>query len=245
MEREELKRYRRQLLHPGFTESHQKKLKSSVVLLAGVGGLGGAVAYGLTAAGVGNIIVVHSGNLTESNLNRQTLMGESALGLSRAKTAAGRIAEFNRFVNVEAHDLAANEKTLEPLAKRADLIIDARHNFPERRALNKVAVEKKVPLLYAAMDAMSAQTALFVPETTGCFECLYPESPPDWDPFGFPVFGAVAHTIGALTALEAIKYLSGFGEVSRSLNVMDFNRYDLRKFRLHRRPDCPVCGQKE
>jgi molybdopterin/thiamine biosynthesis adenylyltransferase len=241
----EKERYRRQLLHPGFTEKMQERLKNSTVLLAGVGGLGGAIAYGLAGAGVGKIIVVHSGELTESNLNRQTLMKESALGASRAKTAAERITEFNRFTTVVANDIPVTDKTMAPLVAGTDLVIDARHNFPERRTLNRVAVKAGVPLLYAAMDGLSAQMAFFRPSVTGCFECLYPDSPPDWDPFGFPVFGAVAHSIGALAAMEAIKYLSGYGELSDKLVVADMNEYGIRQFSLQPLAGCPVCGGRK
>jgi len=240
---EELERYRRQMIHPGFTAEHQARLARSRVVLAGVGGLGGAIAYGLAGAGVGHIAIVHSGGLTESNLNRQTLMKETAVGHSRAHTAAERLNEFNRFVQVSAHDAPVTEATLLPLARGADMIIDARHNFPERRTLNRVAVMTGKPLLYAAMDGLSAQMALFRPAETGCFECLYPDSPPDWDPFGFPVFGAVAHTIGALAAMEGVKFLSGYGALSDTLTVMDMNDYGIRRFRLQPLAGCPVCGK--
>lgn len=238
----EKERYRRQMIHPGFTEEMQERLKNSTVLVAGVGGLGGEITYGLAGAGVGKIIIVHSGSLTESNLNRQTLMKESRLGASRAQTAAERVAEFNGFTSVVAHDIPVTDKTIAPLLTGVDLVVDARHNFPERRALNRSAVNAVVPLLYAAMDGLSAQMALLRPSVTGCFECLYPESPPDWDPFGFPVFGAVAHAIGGLAAMEAIKYLSGYGVLSEKLVVADFREYGVRQYKLKPTVGCPVCG---
>jgi molybdopterin/thiamine biosynthesis adenylyltransferase len=95
------------------------------------------------------------------------------------------------------------------------------------------------------MDGLSAQMALFRPSATGCFECLYPDSPPDWDPFGFPVFGAVAHAIGAMAAMESVKYLSGFDVLSDKLVVADLHRYDIRQFRLRPLAGCPVCGEKK
>jgi adenylyltransferase/sulfurtransferase len=53
LDRDELVRYNRQLLIPDFGEEGQKKLKSSHVVIAGVGGLGCVSATYLTAAGVG------------------------------------------------------------------------------------------------------------------------------------------------------------------------------------------------
>ncbi|MBI4666992.1 MAG: HesA/MoeB/ThiF family protein [Nitrospinae bacterium] len=243
MTSKETERYRRQLIHPGFTVENQRRLRKSKVLLAGIGGLGGAIAYALAGAGVGKITLVHSGPLTESNLNRQTLMSESALDESRVETAAERLREFSSLVEVESHDAPVTEEVIKPLMAGVDLVIDARHNFPERRTLNRMSVFTGTPLLYAAMDGLFAQMALFAPGKTGCLDCLYPGDPPDWDPFGFPVFGAVAHTIGAMAGMEAIKYLSGYGEAGGRLVTISLNDYATRRFPLRPDPACQVCGR--
>lgn len=239
---EEKERYRRQILHPEFTEGHQERLRGASVLIAGIGGLGGAIAYGIASAGVGRMALVHSGPLTESNLNRQTLMSENGIGKSRVIAAAKRLKEFSRFVKVEAHDAPIAEENLAPLMDGVDLIIDARHNFPERRCLNRMSVKLGIPLLFAAMDGLHAQMALFMPESTGCLDCLYPDDPPDWDPFGFAVFGAAAHAIGAMAAMEAVKYLSGYGPVAKGIVTIDMADYATRSFKLKPLTDCQTCG---
>jgi molybdopterin/thiamine biosynthesis adenylyltransferase len=238
---DERERYKRQLMSAGFTDEHQERLRSSTVLLAGIGGLGGALAYGLAAAGVGKIKLIHAGRLTESNLNRQTLMQESALGESRVFVAKRRLEAFSRFVTVEAHDADVTEAVLHPLMEGVDLVIDARHNFPERKTLNAVAMAHATALLFAAMDDLAAQMALFRPSVTGCLACLYPDDPPEWDPFGFAVFGALAHAVGAMAALEAIKYLSGFGRLADRLVTMNGADYRTATYRLRPDPACPVC----
>lgn len=239
---EEKERYHRQMMHPGFREKHQVRIRGASVLLAGIGGLGGAIAYGMAAAGVGRIALVHSGPLAEPDMNRQTLMSEAAIGESRVMTAAKRLNEFSRFVKVEPHDMPITEETFSPLMEDVDLIIDARHNFPERRCLNRMSVKRSVPLLFAAMDGLHAQMALFMPESTGCLDCLYPDDPPDWDPFGFAVFGAAAHAIGAMAAMEAVKYLSGYGSVSKNIVTMDMADCTTRSFKLKPIPGCHTCG---
>lgn len=242
MRNEEIERYKRQIISAGFDEDHQERLRGSTVLLAGIGGLGGALAYGLASAGVGRIKLVHKGGLTESNLNRQTLMREEALGTSRVHEAARRLSEFSRFVTVEACDDDVTDEVLNPLMTGVDLVIDARHNFPERKTLNRVAMAHGVPLLFAAMDDVEAQMALFRPAITGCLACLYPDDPPQWDPFGFAVFGAVAHTIGAMAAFEGIKYLSGYGKLADGLVTMSLADYKTATYRLRPVRSCPVCG---
>ena len=75
-------RYRRQLMLNGFTADRQRLLGKSTALVAGVGGLGGAAALYLATAGIGRLILVHAGNLTLSNMNRQILMKHKGIGKS-------------------------------------------------------------------------------------------------------------------------------------------------------------------
>lgn len=241
MNMQEKERFHRHLIHEGFSVANQKRLRAATVLLAGIGGIGGAIAYALAGAGVGRMILVHSGRLTTSNLNRQTLMKEESIGKSRVMAAKGRLEEFSSLVHVEAHGTDITDETITPLSRGVDLIIDARHNFGERRVLNRVAMSRKLPMLFAAMDSLDLQVAFFQHEITGCLDCLYPEDPPDWDPFGFPVFGAAAHTAGAMAAMEAIKHLSGYGKAARRLTVMSLADLSTRSFPLRRLDDCPTC----
>ena len=75
----------------GFTPDHQQWLKKSTALVAGVGGLGGTAALYLAAAGIGRLVLVHAGNLTLSNMNRQILMKHSGIGKSRVLQAKARV----------------------------------------------------------------------------------------------------------------------------------------------------------
>jgi molybdopterin/thiamine biosynthesis adenylyltransferase len=88
-------RYRRQLMLRGFTADHQKRLMNSTALIAGVGGLGGTAALYLAAAGIGRMILVHAGNLTLSNMNRQVLMKNNKIGKSRVLQAKKTMIMFS------------------------------------------------------------------------------------------------------------------------------------------------------
>ena len=52
---QEIERYQRQIMIPGFGEAAQEKLKKATVFLAGAGGLGSPAALYLAAAGIGTI----------------------------------------------------------------------------------------------------------------------------------------------------------------------------------------------
>ena len=71
-------RYLRNL--PLLGESGQEKLKAAKVLVVGAGGLGCPVLQYLTAAGIGTIGICDGDVVQPSNLNRQVLYGDAALG---------------------------------------------------------------------------------------------------------------------------------------------------------------------
>jgi adenylyltransferase/sulfurtransferase len=68
---EELNRYNRHIILPGFGLEAQQKLKGAKVLVAGGGGLGSPVLLYLAAAGIGTIGIIDFDVVDESNLQRQ------------------------------------------------------------------------------------------------------------------------------------------------------------------------------
>ena len=111
-----IEQYRRQLMLHGFTSDHQRWLGKSTALVAGVGGLGGTAALYLAAAGIGRLILVHAGNLTHSNMNRQILMKHKAIGKSRVVQAKKTILEMNPDVEIETIDDRITDANVEKTA---------------------------------------------------------------------------------------------------------------------------------
>ncbi len=234
-------RFTRQLM-AGFGPGEQERLGGATVLVAGVGGVGGAATTYLAAAGVGRLVLVHPGPLEKPDLNRQTLMRPDRIGESRVVTAAETLGLHYPDVGVETWDRDLFDPVLPGLVAAADVVIDARHNFPERFQINRMCLDAEVPLVVAAMNATEIQL-LTVAGDGPCLRCVFAEGDPDWDRLGFPVFGAVAGTVGCLAAMEVIKLVSGFGEpaVGRLL-VADLWDLDVRTLSVARDPACVDCG---
>ncbi len=239
MERE---RYRRQLMLRGFTTDHQRWLRNSTALVAGVGGLGGTAALYLAAAGIGRLILVHAGNLTLSNMNRQVIMKHKAIGKSRVVQAKRTIQEMNPEVEIEAIDVRIRPDNVGMLVRTAQIALSARPNFDERRVLNRACIEKGIPMVEAAMNGMEGYLFNVLPPVTPCVHCVYPEDDPSWEEMGFPVMGAVSGMLGCMMALEAIKLLTGYGKPLLS-EMLVFNTYDMdfRKVRIPRDEHCEIC----
>jgi molybdopterin/thiamine biosynthesis adenylyltransferase len=238
----DLERYRRQLMLRGFTADHQRVLRNSTALVAGVGGLGGAAALYLAAAGIGRLILVHAGNLTLSNMNRQVLMKHGGIGKARVVQAKRTIQEINPDVEIEAIDDRITEKNIGLLLHSAQITLSARPNFDERRVLNRACVQKHIPMVEAAMNGMEGYLFNVHPGVSSCIHCVYPEDDPSWEEMGFPVVGAVSGMLGCMMALEAIKLLTGYGKPLLS-EMLVFNTYDMdfRKVRVPRDEHCEVC----
>jgi molybdopterin/thiamine biosynthesis adenylyltransferase len=229
----------------GFTGRHQKRLKDSTALIAGVGGLGGTAALYLTVAGIGKVVLAHYGRLTQSNMNRQILMRHDSIGKSRVEQAMRTIQDVNPDVEVEIYNERSEEGNINKLLGGVNIAISARPNFQERRVLNAGCVERGVVMVEAAMNGMEGYLFNVIPNETPCLHCLYPEDDPEWEELGFPVLGAVSGALGCLMAIEAIKLVTGYGKPMIS-QMLIFNTLDMdfRKVKVHRDEDCPVCGQK-
>src|SRR5688572_11045547 len=104
----------------GFGDEGQRKVKRATVLVSRAGGVGGALAFQLAAAGVGRIILAHAGNLKPSDLNRQVLMRHDALGTSRVECAAHRLREFKRDIEILAVPENISEANAARLVSMAD-----------------------------------------------------------------------------------------------------------------------------
>ena len=240
----EVERYRRQMMLSNFGEEAQQKLKSSTVLVTGVGGLGGTAALYLAVAGIGKLILVRGGELRLDDMNRQVLMTDDWVGSPRVFKAQETLLSINPDVEIQAVNDYVTAENVDALVQSADIALDCAHNFTERDLLNAACVRWRCPMVEAAMNDMEAYLTTIIPHETGCLSCLFPEKP-DWDRRGFGVLGAVSGTLACLTALESIKFLTGFSSPLLSqLLTMDLGRLEFAKRRTHLDPDCPVCGQQ-
>jgi molybdopterin/thiamine biosynthesis adenylyltransferase len=238
----EKKRYNRQLILGCFSDSTQKQLKHSAVLVAGIGGLGGAAAQYLAAAGIGKLIIVHSGILEHEDMNRQILMSSNEIGTTRVTVAKKRLMEINPDTEVYAVDKWITSEIMNELIIKADIVLDCRHNFEERHIINKVCVDTRKRLVEGAMDEMFGYVTSIVPKVTPCLACLYPENPP-WNPYGFGVLGAIPGMLGSFMALEAIKIITDLGKpLYSTLLTFEGLEGEFRKYSIKRDPACRVCG---
>ena len=234
--------YEWQMWVSDFGEAGQRALKAASVLVSRVGGVGGTAAYYLAAAGIGRLVLAHAGDLRASDLNRQLLMTHEGLGHSRVGSARRRLLELNPRLQVEAVAENVSEANVARLVSSVDLIVDAAPRFGERFLLNREAVRLRRPMVDAAMFELELRLTSIVPGQTPCLACLYPADPPEWKR-EFPVFGAVAGSVGSLAAMEAIKLIAGVGEPLRGrMLIGNLRDMTFRTVKVQRNPTCAICS---
>lgn len=239
---DELARYDWQLSVRDFGEEGQRKLKAATVFISRIGGVGGAAAIQLAAAGIGKLVLAHAGNLRIDDLNRQLLMTTAGIGQPRIECAKRQLLALNPNVEIETIPENVTEANAAALISRCDLAIGAAPLFAERLLMNREAVRQNKPLVDCAMYDLEGRLTTIIPGKTPCLACLYPEPPPNWTR-KFPVFSAVASTVGALAAMEAIKLIAGLGTpLANQLLTFDLRDMTFRPINITRREGCPVCS---
>jgi len=245
-----LERYSRHLRLPEVGAAGQRRLQQARVLLVGAGGLGSPAAYYLAAAGVGHLRIVDDDHVDRSNLQRQILHTEDAVGTPKVESAAARLRALNPRVRIEPVAARVVSDNVEALLEGMDVVVDGSDNFPLRYLLNDACVKLGKPLVYGAVQRFEGQVSVFdAGRRRGqapCYRCLFPEPPP---PEFAPncaeagVLGVLPGIIGLLQATEAVKLLLGIGTpLTGRLLQFDALGMRFRETRLAADPDCPVCA---
>jgi adenylyltransferase/sulfurtransferase len=240
---DELKRYSRQIIIPGFGKRGQLKLKQAHVFGAGLGGLGSPSSVYLVAAGVGHLTIIDEQRVDMTNLNRQILHWELDVGRSKAASAVEKLYGMNPNVKVDSKLERITPENVDKLTKGADVVVDGLDNYPTRYLLNEACVRNRIPFVHGAIEGLVGQMMTIVPGKGPCLKCLVPHEPPK-KPI-FPVLGATPGVIGCLQAMEAIKLITKIGEplVGRLL-IFNGNDMTFNEVKIKRNPRCPVCGRR-
>lgn len=233
------RRYGRQILL--FGEEGQERLKRAHIAIAGAGGLGSPVAIYLAVAGVGRLTLIDCDTVEATNLNRQILHGDTDIGRPKVESGIETLRALNPSIRVEGARATITEENVADLVGGVDGIVDAMDNYPARFMLNRVAHERGIPLFHGAVRGFFGQATTCVPGRGPCLACLFPNVPPGEV---HPVVGATPGVIGCIQATEAIKYLTGMGELlTGRLLLWDGLAGRMEEVAVAPRTGCPVCGE--
>ncbi|CDH46698.1 HesA/MoeB/ThiF family protein [Candidatus Contendibacter odensensis] len=242
----ELLRYSRHILLPGFDIDSQERLRQSRVLIIGLGGLGSAVAMYLAAAGVGRLTLVDFDRVDLSNLQRQIVHRTIDIGRPKVESARDTLLALNPLIEVVAVPKMLDDAKLREQVQQADVVVDACDNLLTRLAINAACVGAGVALVTGAAIRWEGQVLVWRPGGEGaCYRCLYHDAEGNAETCTQTgVLAPVVGVIGSIQAVEAIKVLTGIGEpLDGRLLLLDALRMEWRTMKVRRNPACPACGE--
>lgn len=164
---EEIELYDRQLLQFSLIDKnnnnaikYQEKLKTSRVLILGMGGWGTWCSLQLAMSGIGTLRIVDGDDVELSNLNRQVLYTFNDIGKNKVDAAEEGLKRHNKYVNVEKYpEFATTDKNqLSELLNGVDLILLAwaslgyfRKNTVEK-LVHSLAKTRSIPVIELGGD---------------------------------------------------------------------------------------------
>lgn len=243
----ELDRYARHIILREIGGPGQKRLKGAKVLVVGAGGLGSPVLLYLAAAGVGTIGVIDHDVVEGSNLQRQVIHTDQRIGMPKVFSAEVAMRALNPFIEVRPYHRKLTEEIAVALVGDYDLVLDGTDDFDTRYLVNQACVAAGVPLISGAITQWEGQVSLFNPAKGGpCYACVFPVKPapglvPTCAEAG--VAAPLPGVIGAMMAMEAVKWVTGAGEgLAGRLMIHDALYMETRVIGVKKRADCEVCG---
>lgn len=208
--------YQRQLSLPELGSEGQQKLRDARVLVIGAGGLGCPALTYLAAVGVGTLGIADFDRVEISNLHRQILFTVADVGRLKVEAAAEHLQFLNPYINITTYQEGLNRDNALAIAADYDLVVDGSDNFPTRYLVNDTCVLLDKPLVFGSIYKFEGQVSVFNYRGGPTYRCLYPTPPgegevPNCAEVG--VLGVLPGIIGSLQAVEAIKIITGLGEV--------------------------------
>jgi adenylyltransferase/sulfurtransferase len=209
---------------PEMGDVAQRRLRAAKVCVVGAGGLGSPALLYLAAAGFGTIGIVDADVVELVNLQRQVLHTTDGIGTYKAESAARRLRALDPGIDLVVHRERLVAENADEILAGYDLVVDAVDNYPTRYLISDTCARLGIPVVWGAVLVTRAQVSVFWSRPTGTdpsspgitLRDLYPE-PPDpatWvTAASVGVLGAMCGQVGAVMACEAIKLVTGAGDL--------------------------------
>src|SRR6266545_4461773 len=144
----------------------QQILASSLVVIAGCGGVGGLHAHTFARLGIGRFRIADSDNFSPANINRQIGATINTIGKNKAEVTAEMIRSINPDASVEIFETNITHENAPRFVNGANVVIDGVDFFAlaARRQLFAAAWQAGIPALTAAPLGFSATLHVFAKE---------------------------------------------------------------------------------
>lgn len=242
---EQIERYSRHIILKEIGGAGQEKILNSKVFIIGAGGLGAPIALYLAAAGVGTIGIIDGDRVDLSNLQRQVIHFTPDVKKPKVQSAKEKMNQINPDVKVITYEDVVTSENILGLIQDYDFVIDGTDNFSAKFLINDACVMAKKPYSHGGILRYDGQTFTHTPDTA-CYRCMFDAPPPK---NAVPtcsqagVLGAIAGMLGTIQATEALKFITGSGDLlTNRLLVFNAFKMTFRNVNIKKNPKCAVCS---
>lgn len=211
----EYERYSRHLVLNKIGPSGQKRIKASKILFVGAGGLSSSALLYLIASGVGTIGIIDNDQVEKSNLQRQIIYKENNIKEDKVIVAKNNLKELNSSCNIETYQKRLNRTNSFNIIRNYDIIIDSTDNINSRQTISYSCYQLHKIHIYGAVYQFEGQISVFNYQGGPSYHNLYPHIKnnifTECNQRG--IFGILPGIIGLLQATEAIKIITGIGNI--------------------------------
>ena len=209
-----------------ITPAQQRRLGSTRIVVAGLGGVGGLCAELLVRAGIGRLMVIDFDQYEPSNLNRQIHAERKMIGRKKVDVFAEKMRDINPKLRLEKIGRKIEYSSLSFFERKVAafhpaIVIDTMDTAPARVMLARLCRKQSISYIYAA--AMGSRGIVSMLEgrkkgKTSDLECIlhlpsfgrldseiesslihYPQCRSAWGP--------ATNLMGVLAANSALNYL--------------------------------------
>lgn len=243
---DQLERYSRHIILQDLGIEGQQKILESKVMIIGAGGLGAPAALYLAAAGVGTIGIADADEVDMTNLQRQVIHFTPDIGTPKVESAKAKMTSINPDITVNTYKTFVTSQNIREIIKGYDFVIDGTDNFAAKFLINDACVFENIPYSHGGILRFEGQTMTVVPGKSACYRCVFSSPPPkDAVPTCSQagVLGAIAGMLGTIQAAEAIKYITGVGDLlTDRLLIFDAKKMIFRNAAFTKNKKCKICG---
>ena len=112
------------LMAARHTPGVHQRLKQTTVGIAGVGGLGSAVAVALARVGIGHLVIADFDVVEPSNLNRQQYFIDQ-IGRFKVDALTENLLRINPYIALEAHRVMLNPENIPTIFSGCQVVVEA------------------------------------------------------------------------------------------------------------------------
>ena len=125
-----------------------EKLKSSTVLIVGLGGVGGYVVEALARSGIGNLILVDYDRVDITNFNRQIIAINNNVNRYKIDCFKDRIRDINEECNVITYNLKVDSTNIKDIFNNnIDFVVDAVDDIKAKELIINYCMENNIDFI--------------------------------------------------------------------------------------------------